>query len=359
MASIGKRPNGQWRARYRDAAGKEHARHFPRKVDAQSWLDQVTTAVGTGNYVDPVMAKMTVGEWCDRWLEGYGTRKPGTVRSAKVHIKHIKAEFGGRKLSSVRPSDVKSWTVTLSQSLAQSTVYAVYRRLAQIMADAVHDGIIPRSPCGRRTAPGQARQRPYVATTDQVWGLYDAMPEHLRPAVLLGAFAGLRVAEAAALRVSDVDFIRGIVKPEIQYPAEPLKSHASRTPVPIPQELALQLSAAAKRWGGSTLVTDAIGRPSSPWAIERAVRATRGTVKGLPAGFRFHDLRHYFASLLIAAGLDVKVVQTRLRHASAVTTLNTYGHMFPDKDESARAAVAAALAARADSVRTQGVVTAL
>jgi integrase len=46
-------------------------------------------------------------------------------------------------------------------------------------------------------------------------------------------------------------------------------------------------------------------------------------VKGLPVGFRFHDLRHYFASLLIAAGLDVKVVQTRLRHASAVTTLNT------------------------------------
>jgi integrase len=62
---------------------------------------------------------------------------------------------------------------------------------------------------------------------------------------------------------------------------------------------------------------------------------------------------------VIAAGLDVKVVQTRLRHASVVTTLNTYGHMFPDKDESARAAVSAAIAARADSVRTQGAVTAL
>jgi len=60
-------------------------------------------------------------------------------------------------------------------------------------------------------------------------------------------------------------------------------------------------------------------------------------VKGLPPQFRYHDLRH----------------------ASAVTTLNTYGHMFPDKDESARAAVAAAFAARADSVRTQGMVTAL
>ena len=73
---------------------------------------------------------------------------------------------------------------------------------------------------------------------------------------------------------------------------------------------------------------------------------------GLPDGFRYHDLRHYFASLLIASGLDVKVVQTRLRHASAMTTLNTYGHMWPDADESSRAAVAVVLAAREDSSRT-------
>jgi integrase len=49
----------------------------------------------------------------------------------------------------------------------------------------------------------------------------------------------------------------------------------------------------------------------------------------LPGGFRYHDLRHYLASLFIASGLDVKVVQTRLRHASAMTTPNTYGHMWP------------------------------
>lgn len=58
-------------------------------------------------------------------------------------------------------------------------------------------------------------------------------------------------------------------------------------------------------------------------------------------GFRFHDLRHYFASLLIASGLDVKVVQARLRHASAKTTLDTYGHLWRDRDDSSRAAVAA------------------
>ena len=51
---------------------------------------------------------------------------------------------------------------------------------------------------------------------------------------------------------------------------------------------------------------------------------------------------------------DVKVVQARLRHASATTTLNTYAHLWSDADESARAAVGLVLAARADSLRTNG-----
>ena len=46
--------------RYRDEHGKEHARHFKRKVDAQRWLDEVTAAVQTGTYVDPKRARTTV-----------------------------------------------------------------------------------------------------------------------------------------------------------------------------------------------------------------------------------------------------------------------------------------------------------
>jgi hypothetical protein len=53
MASIKRRPDGIWRARYRDEAGKEHAKHLARKIDAQRWLDEVTASVVTGSYVDP------------------------------------------------------------------------------------------------------------------------------------------------------------------------------------------------------------------------------------------------------------------------------------------------------------------
>ncbi|MFT2706206.1 tyrosine-type recombinase/integrase [Clavibacter zhangzhiyongii] len=362
MASISRRPNGMWRARYRDADGKEHARHFRKKTgegSAQAWLDTVTAAVVTGTYLDPKTAKLTVGDWCDLWLEGYQNNRPSSVRQARTHVKHIRAQFGARPLGSVRPSEIRAWTVKLKESgLADSTVYALHARLSHVFSDAAHDGLIPRSPASRRTSPGGGKQRPYVATTQQIWALHDALPEGMRPVVLLGAFAGLRVAEIAALRVTDVDFMRGIITPEIQYPSEPLKTDMSRTPVPIPPDLALELNRVPAKWGSGTLVVGAQGRAVAPYTIETAFRAARTTVEGLPEGFRIHDLRHYYASLLIASGLDVKVVQTRLRHASAKTTLDTYGHIWPDTDESARAAIGNVLAARADSVRTDAATSA-
>lgn len=331
----------RWRARYVDNAGREHSRTFDRKVDAQKWLDEQVASLLRGDHVAPKDAKLTVGEWCDKWLAGYGTRRKSTVRQAEFHIKIIKAHFDAVSMSAVRPSDVRAWTAALkNEGRADSYVYALYSRLSQLFADAVHDGIVTRNPCSRRTSPGMGKQRPYVATTEQIWGLYDAVPAGVRPAILLGAHAGLRLAEAAALRVEDVDFATGLVSPMVQWVDQPLKSEKSRTPIPIPKEMAHLLAEAVRAGNRGTLVDDEWGNRAGPWTIERAIRAARDQV-GLPEGFRFHDLRHYFASLLIASGLDVKVVQARLRHASAKTTLDTYGHLWPDRDDSSRAAVAA------------------
>jgi integrase len=124
----------------------------------------------------------------------------------------------------------------------------------------------------------------------------------------------------------------------------------SKTPIPIPHELALELNRVPATWGSPTLVVGPCSRPVARYTSETAFVNARDTVEGLPRGIRIHDLRHYFASLLIASGLDVKVIQARHRHASANTTLYVYPHMWPDKDESARAAVAAVFTARADAL---------
>lgn len=76
MASIKQRPDGTWRARYRDETGRQHARHFARKVDGQAWLDQVTTAVVTGQYVDPKAGRVTFATFYQSWRE----RPPGRER---------------------------------------------------------------------------------------------------------------------------------------------------------------------------------------------------------------------------------------------------------------------------------------
>jgi len=214
-------------------------------------------------------------------------------------------------LSSVRPSQVKAWTAKLAAGdMEASYVYALHSRLAQILADAVHDGVLGRNPCSRRTSPPMGKAKVYVATTDQVWAIHDAVPDHLQVAVLLGAFAGLRIAEVAALRVSDVDFIRAVVHPKRQWPDKQLKTPGSDQAIPIPQDLALLLSASVQKYPGEMMVTDGPGTERcGPWIIERAIRDARDEIDGLPEGFSFHDLRHYLASLLIASGADIKTVQ--------------------------------------------------
>lgn len=94
---------------------------------------------------------------------------------------------------------------------------------------------------------------------------------------------------------------------------------------------------------GKTLLDDEWYHPGRPWTIQRARRALSDALDklDLPEYVRFHDFLRYFVSLLIASGLDLKIVQTRLRHASAKTTLGTYSHLRPDRNKTSSAAVAA------------------
>jgi hypothetical protein len=63
-----------------------------------------------------------------------------------------------------------------------------------------------------------------------------------------------------------------------------------------PQELALQLSAGVKKFGGETVVADETGQRCPPWELQRAIRTARAKVDGLPEAFRYHDLRHFLSA---------------------------------------------------------------
>ncbi len=200
--------------------------------------------------------------------------------------------------------------------------------------------------------------------TEIVLALADAVPNRYRALVLLAAGSGMRQGECFGLTADRIDFLRRIVHVDRQLVTVsgrapflgPPKTPASVRTIPLPtvvvDALAAHLAAYPPLEDGFVFVTDA-GRPIRRTAFGDTWRAAV-KIAGAPAGTGFHELRHYYASLLIRHGESVKVVQARLGHASASETLDTYSHLWPDSDDRTRAAVDAVLSA--DYVRTREVV---
>ncbi|MGN8245274.1 tyrosine-type recombinase/integrase [Cellulomonas soli] len=361
MASIQKRPDGRWRARYRDDAGKEHARHFARKVDGQRWLDEVTASVVTGQYVDPKAGKITLQAYAEHWREIQAHRPSTRDQVRRQFTLHVYPTLGTKPLSTIRPSDLKGLVANLSKTLAPATVTVIYRHLSAVFKAAVADRRIATSPCVGVSIPKPPKPRVVPVETAKVHELVAAFPERFRAMVTLAAGTGMRYSEVAGLTVDRVDFLRRKVSVDRQLVTlpgvvelGPPKTASSVRVVPLPKvvvdALAAHLAAFPAEPGGYVFTTPS-GRPvrrSDFGEVWRpAVRAV-----GLE-GFVFHGLRHYYASLLIRHGASVKTVQDRLGHKSAVETLDTYSHLWPDSDDQTREAVDLELGeVPADSLRT-------
>ena len=181
----------------------------------------------------------------------------------------------------------------------------------------------------------QAERR--FLTHQQVDALADACPERYGLLVRFLAYTGLRFGEAAALRVHRIDFLRRrVLVAESVTPVAgrpvfgPTKGHQHRE-VPLPRFLVEDLARQVAGKGSDDLVfTGLRGQVLRPQGFQRAALGGAAERVGI-AGFHPHQLRHTAASLAIASGADVKVVQQMLGHKSATMTLDQYGHLFGDR----------------------------
>jgi hypothetical protein len=98
----------RWRARYVDDQGREHAKAFARKVDAQAWLDGQTAAVLSGTHIAPRDANVTFSQWAKVWQAAYAVNRESSVENARTHIRVIETTFGEMALADIRPSTVKN-----------------------------------------------------------------------------------------------------------------------------------------------------------------------------------------------------------------------------------------------------------
>jgi integrase len=276
---------------------------------------------------------------------------------------------------------VQSFVSATAGVLAPSTLRMSYSVVAAVFAAAVRDRVIPRrrcaSACGCRRRAGARSSRPTWPSSTQ---LAAALPERFRAVVSLVAGSGLRQGELFGLEVAGVDFLRRrcvqvghqLVSPSTGAPylGQPKTPESERT-VPLAHVTLDQLAAhlgglpaaevevedrtdprAAHRRSARPPFTLDGGRPVArnvwPEIWRPAARAA-----GLPPRTGLHVVRHWYASALIRHGASVKAVQARLGHSSAGVTLDVYGHLWPDDDDTTRDALTVALAASADSVRTK------
>jgi integrase len=364
-SSIAKRDNGKWRARYRDDAGREHARHFDRKVDAQRWLDEVTAAIVTGMYVAPAAGKVTLTQFHEQWAQRQVWEK-NTTRAVSLSVRG--ATFADLPLAQVRRSHVEAWIKTMSASgLAAGTVKTRFNNVRAVLRAAVADRVIATDPTIGVALPRERRKEAAMTlpTAKQVAALLEGAPSRFRGAIGLAAFGGLRLGEIGGVQVGDVDFLRGVVSVTRQVQRLDGGGYEVRAPkygserqVYIPRELVELLAehVAAHRPGDDPsrwLFASASGGALAQNSLDYLWRQTCKAAK--VEGLTLHDLRHYYASGLIAAGCDVVTVQRALGHAKATTTLNTYAHLWPKAEDRTRKAAASMMAevgAAADSVRT-------
>lgn len=360
--SVVRRPNGRWRARYRDPAKREHARDFRRKLDAERWLASVETAKSRGEWLDPVLGKMTFGKWAERWLAGQSQLRPSTHdRYGRILEHQILPWWERVPLAAVNHADVVAWVGDLvARGYAPATVRQAHRVFSLVLMLAVRDGRLNRNVAQGVRLPRVVQQEKTFLTHEQVSQLAEACGPYELFVTFL-AYTGLRWGEFAALRAKHVDLLRRRVTvaesaSEVQgvMAFGPTKTHQRRVVV-LPRFLVDPLAEHLEDKKADDLVFAApnggVLRNSN---FRHRVLTPAAASVGL-AGLSPHDLRHTAASLAIAAGANVKVVQQMMGHASAAMTLDVYAGLFGDDlDSVADSLDAAARRSRADILRTAG-----
>lgn len=320
----------RWRAVWHDPDGKRHTRAFRIKDAAEAHLTKVDHQQRSGDYVPEDLARALLADYWPR-LERLKTgRAPKTQQQyANAWHTHLQPHWGHHQARAVRGPAFAEWLEGLELSASGRT--KVKQTMAALLDLAVADRVIPNNPVDKvRVRADPPRHHIYLTPT-QVRALLEHLTPHYRLLTETLVATGIRIGEAAELRVKDLDLERGRIQVargwadgEVSAP----KSRRTRS-VPVPAALLAQLAAAVEGKGRDELVlTGPNGARIDRRNYMRRHLEPAAARAGLPEGFRTHDLRHTFASLAISAGANVKVVQNAMGHASADITLRVYSGLF-------------------------------
>lgn len=381
----------RYRVRYLDPDGHPHSRSFPdgQKRKADKFARDISSDVDRGTYIDPDAGSITLRKYVTEiWLPAQ-TFGPSTRETIERQLRlHILPDLGdARGLGSYRlaqlarsPSVIQAWIRGLQtkpeKPLAASHIKLVLITLSTILNAAVADERMTRNPCRvknivKAPKPDERKIIPWEAA--RISAVRAALPYRYQAMVDAGKGAGLRQGEIFGLSPDDIDWLRKIIHVRRQVKIvggrrvfAPPKFGKQRD-VPLSPTLALRLSAHPRvfpaavvtlPWqkpGGNPVTVSLMFTKDDEGAIWRgdfnryawhpAIRVA-GIAPSREAGI--HQLRHYYASVMLANGVDIRALAEYLGHSDPGFTLRIYCHLLPSGADRARQAVEAAFADEED-----------
>jgi integrase len=322
----------RYRARWAGADGSARSRSFVLKKDAERFvLEQQRRASLGALYQAP---PETLGEFAAGWLERYALRvRASTLARVCDVLRHLDV-FRFVALDEIRPAVVEDHVAALARRAPRQAELAL-RVLKQVLANAKERGHLVDEGVFRVKAPRRDQSEMRFLDWHEVDELAANTVAPYGNLVLLAALTGLRQGELFALRDRNVDLdamTLQVVNGAYQGALVPVKTRASRRRVDLsstaarvvrrqllarkPNELGLVFTSPRGELLNDDNFRHRVFRP--------AVRRTK------LVGLRFHDLRHTYAALMVAAGAHPKYLQAQMGHSSIRVTLDLYGHLFPD-----------------------------
>ena len=307
----------------------------------QPFLDQANEAA----MKLPPRSGLTLVDYVKEWRRDVAvTLKGSTARAAESHLRaHIFPKIGNLHLTEITTKTVQGFVAYLaSGGRSRKTVENVLLTLSSLLKTARAWGYA----CGDfrfadLTLPCEGiRKEQRSFTDDEARRIIAAAAEPLSTIVAVTAVLGLRIGETLALRVSDVDFQKHLIRIRQSVDAATrivggVKAPKSSADLPMSKELETRLRSLLLRHGGSELLfVNRIGRPFSANKLRAKQLHPLLDKLGIERG-GFHALRHGATSSLLADGATPAVVQRQLRHSDARITLDTYAHVVGDEQRTA------------------------
>lgn len=361
VASAAHGKGKRWQARYDGPDGKERTSLWRTIPEAEREIVKQEAAKQTGSWLDPKAGKVTVERFArDTWLPAQSIIGRSEVEYEGALRRYLFPEWGPREMQSIKPSEAGAWQklLTTKYELSGSYPNRVARYVRGIFRLAVIDRVISVTPFERIAAPVldvAACDPPDVAEVRQLI----AAAYHPRWAAMIEvtALTGLRSGELRGLRLSQIDFLRRTLRVDQQLVYEKgkgmyfddLKTGAGLRTLPLSQRAVDVLAAYVAQYppsasgpGAGLVFTMPAAGLIGESTLDYAIKATCGHAGVEPR--HWHELRHHYASVLIAGGENPKVVQIRLGHKDVMTTLRTYSHLFAAAEERTRDVLDAAWA---------------